>query len=125
MRLTRIQESLASSFDGMGLPEDALQVYSELEASFSQALRGMHAAFSDPCHIFWSTSVSLTTLVQNAISPGSATLEGRQQAMIRAPFYLLHPSRITTSSSRTPSPCSTSEYTSLRSKWLYWGKWGG
>jgi hypothetical protein len=107
----------------MGLLEDALRVYSELEISFSQALRGELAAFSSPCYIFPSTGLSLTTLVQNVISLGSATWEGPQQAMIRGPFSPPLPSRITTSFSRTLSPCSTSEYTSLRSKWLYWGEW--
>jgi hypothetical protein len=34
------QESLAHSFEGMGLFEDALMQYNELEASFFQVLKG-------------------------------------------------------------------------------------
>jgi hypothetical protein len=37
-----IQESLAYSFEGMNLFEDAIIQYDELEASFFQVLKGMH-----------------------------------------------------------------------------------
>ena len=36
IRSHRVQESLASSFVGMSLPDDAILTYSELEASFLQ-----------------------------------------------------------------------------------------
>lgn len=46
------QESLASSFDGMNLTEDALIQYDELEASFFQVLKGNSLCWvimSSPC----------------------------------------------------------------------------
>jgi trafficking protein particle complex subunit 10 len=34
-----IQESLAASYEGIGMPEDAIQQYDELESSFQQVLK--------------------------------------------------------------------------------------
>ena len=37
--LIPLQESLAASYEGIGMPEDAIQQYDELESSFQQVLK--------------------------------------------------------------------------------------
>lgn len=55
-----MQEALADSFEVMGLWEDALVQYDELEASFFQALKGQLTSASVTHHFAYALTDSRT-----------------------------------------------------------------